>query len=157
MKMKYLIVFCAAGFLFSQAVLAANLNQNSLESCKGDVCVYNLNSATETTPASIATSPDITLSQTNPSATITLASNPTTGYSWTATSYDHSLLTLSHKYVRSKPELIGSGGNDVWTITATQKALNAPSQTATINFGYLRPWEKDKAPANTKQVTVQIN
>lgn len=148
--MKYVIMFCASVFLFSQTAFADH-------SCHGDVCIAHLNTSTETSQNKVPNSSDIILSQTNPSATIQLASNPTTGYSWTATSYDNSLITLSHKYIRSQPELIGSGGDEVWTITATQKALNAPRQTTTINFGYLRPWEKGKAPVNVKTVVVQLN
>lgn len=148
--MKYLMMFCASVFLFSQSVFADN-------SCHGDVCIAHLNTSTETSQNKALNSSDITLSQTNPSATIQLASNPTTGYTWNVTSYDNSLITLSHQYIRSKPEMIGSGGYEVWTITATQKALNAPSQTTTINFSYLRSWEKGKVPVNVKTVVVKIN
>ena len=73
--------------------------------------------------------------------TIQLKSNPTTGYSWFITYYDHKLLTLrDHKYVPPKSDLVGAPGYEVWEFVATPEALKAPCVT-TIKMVYARPWE----------------
>lgn len=71
--------------------------------------------------------------------TITLESNQTTGYGWQFSKpLDKSLLELiitGHSL--DHPNLVGSGGKQMWTI----KALK-PGKTQ-IFFKYVRPWEKD--------------
>ena len=84
---------------------------------------------------------------------VTLASNPTTGYSWAlAKPLDAKLLTLvTNVYVRPDSRLMGAGGKEVWTF----KAL-AEGRTQ-IDLKYVRPWEKDAAPAQTTNFVVVIN
>ena len=46
--------------------------------------------------------------------------------------------------------MVGVGGNDFCTFTAL-----APGKTD-ISLGYARPWEKDKEPAQTFKLTVEV-
>lgn len=76
---------------------------------------------------------------------VTLASNPTTGYSWAlAKPLDGKLLALvTNIYERPETRLVGAGGNEVWTF----KAVAAGK--ADIAFKYIRPWETNVPPVRT--------
>ncbi len=82
---------------------------------------------------------------------IMLDSNPTTGYTWTA-SYDEALLSLLAKHYRQEGEgkLIGQGGQDIWRF----KALKAG--TAEIKMVYSRSWE-NVTPLRTFTCRIIIN
>ena len=84
---------------------------------------------------------------------ITLASNPTTGYSWRIDgSFDKSIVKLlGSKYERPKTSLIGAGGREIWRF----KALK-PGKTA-IKLKYVRPWEKNTPPAERRSFEVKIS
>ncbi|MCX5707306.1 MAG: protease inhibitor I42 family protein [Candidatus Omnitrophica bacterium] len=84
---------------------------------------------------------------------ITLESNMTTGYQWQfARALDNTLITLvSLEYKRAKPKLVGSGGKEIWTFKALKEGK------ATISFQYVRPWEKGKPAAKSKDYTVLIH
>jgi inhibitor of cysteine peptidase len=72
------------------------------------------------------------------SFTVTLCSNPTTGFQWeSAVISDQSVLTeTNHQFVGPEDEnLVGAGGKDVWTFQALKKG------TSTISIAYSRPWE----------------
>ena len=72
------------------------------------------------------------------SFTVTLCSNPTTGFQWeSAVISDQSVLTeTNHQFVGPEDEnLVGAGGEDVWTFQALKKG------TSTISIAYSRPWE----------------
>ena len=72
------------------------------------------------------------------SFTVTLCSNPTTGFQWeSAVISDQSVLTeTNHQFVGPEDEnLVGAGGKDVWTFQAHKKG------TSTISIAYSRPWE----------------
>ena len=62
---------------------------------------------------------------------ITLPSNPTTGYSWFLTDYNHQLLKpVNHQYVASSNKaLMGAGGFEVWTFDVKKEAFNVPQKT----------------------------
>jgi len=84
---------------------------------------------------------------------ITLESNRTTGYGWEISpSPDAALLKVEEIQHRASPAkgLVGAPGTDSWTF----KALN-PGQT-TIALKYVRPWEKDVAPAKEAVFSVTI-
>lgn len=108
-------------------------------------------------PNSTQSPPEVFVNRVNPSTQVQFNANPTTGYSWTIKGYDKALVTLEGKYFPSNKHLIGSGGLQQWTITATPQALKKPTQLTKIIFVYSRSWEKNVAPAQTKIVTVQIN
>ncbi len=72
------------------------------------------------------------------SFTITLESNPTTGYKWEA-SFDQSLLKLvksEYKQDASKPGMVGVGGKEYFTFQGL-KSGDAP-----VKMTYKRPWEQ---------------
>lgn len=78
------------------------------------------------------------------SFTVSLPSNPTTGYDWTITRFDAKLLKLvTSKYTPDKTDRIGSGG----TMAFNFELLSGVSipQTTTMEFRYARSWEKDGA------------
>jgi rhodanese-related sulfurtransferase len=68
--------------------------------------------------------------------TVTLASNPTTGFRWEA-AQDSALFAVRDCYV-SRPQsapVSGSGGWQTFVLTPTQAG------TAQVSFTYVRPWE----------------
>jgi inhibitor of cysteine peptidase len=67
---------------------------------------------------------------------VTLASNPSTGYSWKLLSKSGAVVRLvSHRYVPPKVSRPGAGGHEVWTFKAVARG------TASIVLGYLRPFQ----------------
>ena len=83
---------------------------------------------------------------------VTLASNVTTGYSWSlADNSDSSVLSeTGNEYISPQTSLVGAGGNEKWTFQALKKG------TSIISMEYSRPWEKDTPPAETFDVTVVV-
>lgn len=83
---------------------------------------------------------------------LTLKSNPTTGYSWDLTSpLDESIIRFVGKEYqpdKSAIKLVGAGGVEIWTFKAVGKG------EALIDMKYVRPWEKDIAPAGTAKFIV---
>lgn len=84
---------------------------------------------------------------------IVLESNPTTGYKWDFSKPpDRSILEFSgSKYIapESTPPA-GAGGKEVWTFKAANKG------TALIVLKYVRPWEKDMYPLETRTFVVEV-
>lgn len=82
---------------------------------------------------------------------IVLTSNPTTGFRWTLEKrLDKNKINLvSSDYIPDKPQLVGSGGNEVWVFKAVK------SGKAKIFFEYSRPWEKGKV-AERKIYNIEI-
>jgi predicted secreted protein len=66
---------------------------------------------------------------------IALDSNPTTGYRWTVDFNYRFLMKGNESYSKSQPELIGSGGQQIFTFTPIRDG-----QTI-ISAVYKRPWE----------------
>ena len=75
---------------------------------------------------------------------VTLDSNATTGFSW-------NLSAISDEYIPPESPIPGRGGQEVWTF----EALDAG--TATISMKYIRPWEAEAEPAETFEITVNVN
>lgn len=76
------------------------------------------------------------------SFTVSLPSNPTTGYDWTVTRYDAQLLKLvTTKYTPEKTNMVGSGGTMVFNFERVSGV--AIPQTTAMEFRYARSWEKD--------------
>lgn len=75
--------------------------------------------------------------RTGDSITITLVSNPTTGYQWKLREPpDSSIIALTGSaYLPDATGLVGSGGREVYSFRA------AGEGTARLTFVYLRPWE----------------
>ncbi|MCX5709177.1 MAG: protease inhibitor I42 family protein [Candidatus Omnitrophica bacterium] len=83
---------------------------------------------------------------------IVLDANATTGYSWElADPIDEGQIKLvGSEYVTANTGLVGAGGKSVWTFKALKVAK------AKISFKYVRPWEKDVAPAKVSTFVVDI-
>lgn len=85
---------------------------------------------------------------------LTLPGNPTTGYSWFATSGSSSdFLDPSVTFNGSAPGDIGAPG----TQTLTWQTAGVAAGTHEVVLHYARPWEKDVAPLKTFLFTVQIS
>ncbi len=85
---------------------------------------------------------------------VALASNPTTGFSWSVSESSDPQLVLQGepKYVPagSTSPVVGAGGTEVFTFKAVD------SGTAKLTLEYRRPFEPGVAPAKTFSVTVEI-
>jgi inhibitor of cysteine peptidase len=85
---------------------------------------------------------------------VALASNPTTGYSWSVGESSDAALVLQGEpqYVPagSTTPVAGAGGTEVFTFEAQDAG------TANLVLEYRRPFEPDAAPEQTFSVTVEI-
>ncbi len=81
---------------------------------------------------------------------LTLRSNPTTGYIWQlAKPLNERIIRFTgNKYQGDISGLMGAGGREIWTFKAVG------SGETRINLKYVRPWEKDTAPAKTVQFRI---
>jgi inhibitor of cysteine peptidase len=97
--------------------------------------------------------PDTLEVQAGDTFSLTLDSNPTTGYQWElAEALDESVLRLMGQvYTPSGTNLAGAGGKENWTFYAAGKG------TTEISLKYTRPWEEDAPPAVTRQFTVIVS
>jgi inhibitor of cysteine peptidase len=98
-----------------------------------------------------ATTQTVTVGDT---VTVSLAGNPTTGYSWVQLSGDAAVLapTAAEPAYSSEAasDMVGVGGT--FTFSWTAQAVG----TTTIELGYRRPWETDVAPVETFTLTVEV-
>ena len=73
------------------------------------------------------------------SLTVTLCSNPTTGFRWSESaqiSGQTVLEQVDHKFIPPEAKnIVGGAGKEVWTFKALKKG------TSTISMEYSRPWE----------------
>jgi inhibitor of cysteine peptidase len=86
---------------------------------------------------------------------VTLASNPSTGYSWAiSTAPDAAVLAQDGDltYTPSNPDVVmpGSGGTE--SVRFTAKAAG----TTTLVLDYRRPWETDVPPVETVTIDVTV-
>ena len=84
--------------------------------------------------------------------TIALDANATTGYNWSQTIGDKTVVTfVGNEYVAEvrDPQVAGGGGTDTFTFKAVGKG------TTTITLTYARPWES-VPPAQTRTITVTV-
>jgi predicted secreted protein len=82
---------------------------------------------------------------------IELESNPSTGYSWQlAASPGEQVTLVDHDYSPVGEQKPGSGGVQKFTFEG------AAVGSATLSFGYSRPWEKDVAPTRTAEFPVTV-
>ena len=95
----------------------------------------------------------INVANNEPSFTVTLEANPTTGYQWSVVQFDKQLFTLSKShYQRSTTNLIGAGGEMNFTFSLNT-GRSYPKQTNMV-FNYARSWESGSSTA--KNVTVNF-
>lgn len=85
--------------------------------------------------------------------TVTLASNPTTGYSWQVLEIDSAVLALDgdpeYRQSSGSEGLVGSGGIETFHFKA------AGSGETTLKLGYMRPWESEP-PVETFEIRVVV-
>jgi inhibitor of cysteine peptidase len=85
---------------------------------------------------------------------VTLDSNATTGYSWNLSAISDAsvIVKVSDEYVAptSTPPLMGQGGQEAWTFEALAAG------TANISMKYIRSWETEAEPAETFEITVNV-
>lgn len=85
--------------------------------------------------------------------TITLGSNPTTGFNWdeqAQISNEDILNQTNHEYYAPATDVPGTAGNEEWTF----KALKTGETT--VNMEYSRPWEGGEKGEWTFNLTVKV-
>lgn len=83
--------------------------------------------------------------------TIVVPANPTTGYGWQlAEPLDGRVQLVASEYLDAASALDGAGGREVWRFVAVQTGK------ITIALKYVRPWEKDRPPANRVVFTIMV-
>lgn len=89
--------------------------------------------------------------------TITLASNPSTGFVWLLESYDaHLLKVKKHEYVAPAiKNKVGVPGVETWEFAA-RKDVIGPRVTK-ITLIHARPWEVDTTVADEETFTVVLD
>lgn len=76
----------------------------------------------------------------NPTVTITLPSNPTTGFTWSIQKYDTNLLKLvSQKYTPPNTRLMGAPGIQQYTFQAIKTGFTV-TQVGHVVLKYARQW-----------------
>jgi len=90
----------------------------------------------------------------NATVAISLASNVTTGFSWSVTKIDGDALAqigdIQYAADPAPPRVVGAGGTAVVRFRAVK-----PGQS-TITLGYARPWEQGTPPIRTFAVTLIV-
>ena len=88
------------------------------------------------------------------SLTVTLCSNPTTGFQWSESAQisDPNILQQTHhEYVPPEAkDVVGAPGKEVWTFEALEKG------TCSVSMEYSRPWEGGEEGAWTFALTVIV-
>jgi inhibitor of cysteine peptidase len=94
--------------------------------------------------------PDIPIEvKLNQCFTISLESNPSTGYAWTA-EYDFSMIEQHHEQkFKLKSKDIGGGGVELFDFIAKKKG------EAILKMKYKRPWERK--PVSIKEFTFSVH
>lgn len=96
----------------------------------------------------------ILLTTDHPSFTLTLKSNPTTGYRWVVRHYDRHLFTLlGQHYHAPNTQKMGAPGYVSFDFKAKAEAFVAAQKTK-INLEYVRPWEAKTHGAQKLHFTV---
>lgn len=81
---------------------------------------------------------------------LSLASNPSTGFSWQYfPDFDSSVLMETGHEFRGESDLIGAGGREYWTFQAVGPG------SATLSLAYMRPWES-RLPEKTFKLEVSV-
>ncbi len=97
---------------------------------------------------------NIVITAAQPTFTIELKSNPTTGYSWFLREYDSNVLTaVKHSFRKGQANLMGAPGYEVWTFHAKPTAFTVPQQTS-LRFIYTRPWQGSES---STQITFHVS
>ncbi len=88
------------------------------------------------------------------STSVAMASNPSTGFSWSldkAQSAGLEHVTLDDKgFTRTDSGLVGAPGRRWWSVTGHSRGL------ATLRFVYQRAWERQNQPAKVRTLVVRV-
>lgn len=96
----------------------------------------------------------LTVNKNQKEFSLSLPSNPTTGYQWTVVNFDKSFLQLkASQYIAPKTKLIGAGGQMQFNF-ALVNGKSYPAST-TLQFKYLRPWEPETGTVKEIRVNFQ--
>jgi len=83
-----------------------------------------------------------------------LPANRTTGFGWQANFSKGGILKPEgeafYHAIRTSPHLVGSGGTETWIFRAEKAG------STTLTLGFVRPWEKGKAPEKSMVYPVNI-
>ncbi len=110
----------------------------------GGVAAAALNPTVFTKPGPIVVKPDDEF-------LIALASNPGTGYRWTATVSDAKVISSEGSAYQAPATVMpGAGGQQVFSFEAKHQGK------ATISLAYARPWEKNVRAAKVLLFTVSV-
>ena len=85
--------------------------------------------------------------------TVTLCSNPTTGFQWSESAQisDQTILEQTdHEFVPPEGDVPGAAGKEVWTFETLKKG------TSTVSMEYSRPWESGEKGEWTFNLTVVV-
>jgi inhibitor of cysteine peptidase len=128
-----------------ESVAVMNTNISALIACKGT------NAAEEQMEEYLSPGETVTLDCSRRFA-VRMSSNPTTGYGWQlAQPLDEKIVVLvTNDYIHPNTRLIGAGGNEVWIFKAVGRGQ------AEIARKYVRPWEKDRPPAETNVFKIVV-
>ncbi len=117
------------------------------------LCVFlSIGCANKPASSNYSADSDIITAKSGENFSITMESNPTTGYSWSIEEpLPEILQKVSNEYkpYNTSGNIVGSGGHEIWTFKAIAKGNTA------LTFQYSRPWEKDVPPI--KKETYKIN
>ena len=142
MKLKSILVCAVVAILLLLVACSPTQKQASVEvSCDDFMKVNHLSQEVEV-------SADGTL-------TVTLCSNPTTGFLWSESAQisDQTVLQQTGHGFLTAPEsqaMMGAPGKEVWTFQALKKG------ESTISMEYSRPWEGGEKGAWTFALTVVV-
>lgn len=91
----------------------------------------------------------------DPSVSIELPDNPSTGYQWVLTSYDHDLVKpVGAERVKANAQQPGKPGLVIFKFKLQEEAF-VVSQRFKINLEYLRPWETTAAKVLSIELITQ--
>ena len=98
-----------------------------------------------------------TVTRDNPTFTVSLKSNPSTGYMWVVSSYPKDVMeVVSKTFEPSKTNLIGAPGVQKFVFKVKDEGFKNNPYTVTVRLQYERPWETGKPPAKVEDIQVNI-
>ncbi|MCK4609242.1 MAG: protease inhibitor I42 family protein [Gammaproteobacteria bacterium] len=99
----------------------------------------------------------IPVTKSNPSFSLKLKSNPSTGFSWYLIDYDKNLLQpVRHKYYAPDSKLAGAWGYEEWTFRVKPEGFTVP-QVINLQLAYIRPWDVSTYKPTTFKVITHDN
>lgn len=116
------------------------------------------NAATiDATPTMTNPNKTIMVDQKDQTFTITMASTPSTGFTWLLNAYNPNFLTLTkHQYVASSKNMPGASGVENWTFSVNPAIIAGP-QVTKITMINARMWDVDNTTSKETTFTVVIN